>query len=141
MSIIQFAVNLAEMEEFEPLPDGLYLGEVQECEVKFSEKMPQGYVYVQYHISPDQFPVDYDVANAPEGLTVVFARTSVPEASNRRSIAPFRAFLRAHKMPLNAAEFNSEEMIGKQTQLLLKRNEYQGALINNVEGVQAVPEV
>lgn len=141
MSIIELAGNIEEMAEFDPLPDGVYPAEIQDIEIRHSEKVPQGYIYTQYRISPDHFPADYDVGNAPEGLIVVYSRVALPDPANRRTVRPYKQFLEAHGLAVKGNTFDPDKLIGKSAQLLLKRQEYQGALVNNVEAVQKLPKV
>jgi hypothetical protein len=141
MSIIQLANDIQDMEEFEPLPDGVYPAELQDIELRFSEKMPNGYLYCVFTISPDSFPADYDAGNAPEGLQVVYSRTGIPDPSNRRSVRPFKMFLNALGVKIKGTDFDPQAWVGSSAQLLLKRQEYQGAMINNVESVSPLPKV
>jgi hypothetical protein len=141
MSIIELAGNIQDMAEFEPLPDGVYPAELQDIEIRHSEKVPNGYLYCQFRVSPDHFPADYDVGNAPEGLPVVYARVAIPDAANRRTVRPFKQFLDALGVKQSGSKFDPQDWVGKSAQLLLKRQEYQGALVNNVDGVSALPKV
>jgi hypothetical protein len=140
MSIIELAGNLNDMEEYEPLPDGLYPAQAVDCELRHSEKVPQGYLFVTFRVSPDHFPADYDVANAPEGVSVPYARCALPDPSNRRTVRPFRLFMEAIGLKVKD-KFDANDIIGREAQLLLKRNEYMGALVNNIEAVQPLPTV
>lgn len=141
MSIIELSQDIETMEEFEPLPNGPYPAELQDVEIRHSEKVPQGYLYCQFHISPDHFPADYDEGNAPEGLTVVYSSVAIPDPNNRRTVRPFNMFMKALGVKLKGSSFETDKLIGKNCQLILKRNEYQGALVNNVEAVQEMPAV
>lgn len=141
MSIIELAGNIQDMEEFEPLPDGVYPAQLQDIEIRHSEKVPQGFLYCQFRISPDHYPADYDAANAPEGLNVVYARVAIPDPANRRTVRPFRNFLKALGVKVAGTKFDPQDWIGKDAQLLLKRQEFQGSLVNNVESVNELPKV
>jgi hypothetical protein len=141
MSIIELAGDIQEMAEFEPLPDGVYPAELQDIEIRHSEKVPQGYIYCQFRISPDHFPADYDAGYAPEGLPVVYSRVAIPDPNNRRTVRPFKQFLAALGVKQVGNKFDPQKWIGSQAQLLLKRQEYQGALVNNVDAIQPLPKV
>jgi hypothetical protein len=141
MSIIELSCNIDEMEEFEPLPDGLYPAQVVDLEVRYTEKMPQGYIYMQLKVAVADFPADYDPGNAPEGLTLVYARTSLPDPANRRTVRPFKKVLEAFDLPANTSSIDPNEWIGKDVQVLLRRQEYQGEFINNVEALQKLPKI
>ena len=141
MSIIELGMNLEEMQEYEALPDGPYIAEIRDVEVKYSEKVPTGYYYIQMQIPVEEFPADYDVANAPEGLTIVYARMAVPTANNRRSVAPFKNFLKAIGVDTSGSKFDPSDWIGKNMQVLLKKTEYNGSPVNNVEAIGPVPSI
>lgn len=142
MSIIELATNIEEMQEFDPLPAGLFPGECQDLEVRFSEKKPNGYIYCQLRISPDHFPQDYDVDNAPEGMIVVYAQVSIPTPQDRRAVKPFINFHKAFGVTPSGNQFNPEDFIGKSCQIILTRGEYPvGTPINQVEGIQPLPTV
>lgn len=140
-SVIELASNLDEMSEFEPLPSGVYPAELQDVEIRFSEKVPQGYVYCQFRVDPEDFPADYDIGNAPEGLIVVYSRCALPTPENRRSVRPFRKFLESLGQNTTKAEFNTDEWLNARVQLTLSQNEYQGSQVNNVDNVAALPTV
>lgn len=140
MSIIELNVNIEDMDEFEPLPAGMYRAQVREVEIKFSEKQPTGYYVIQLMIHPDNYPADYDTANQPDGALITYARTAVPTPENRRSVKPFKALLRALGIPVQGNTFDEQEWIGKELNVLLKVDEYQGTPTNQVESVMAVTE-
>lgn len=141
MSIIELAGNIAEMEEYEPLPDGVYPGELQDIEVRANEKTPQGFLTSQFRISPDHYPADYDPANAPEGVIVTQGYIALPDPNNRRTVRPFKKFLEALGVKLEGNEFDPQAWIGSEVQLLIKRGEYQGAFVNNIEAISPLPKV
>lgn len=142
MSIIQLAGNIEDMQEYEALPDGLYVAECLGAEVKYSEKLPNGYVSVSLKIHPDQFPPDYDEGNAPEGVNVTYARAAIPDGSNRKQVKPFRALVKAFTgSEAVGATFDPAEWVGREVQVVLKRAEYAGADVNNVDGIRQVPKV
>lgn len=141
MSIIELGMNLEEMAEYEALPDGPYIANIRDVEVKYSEKVPNGYYYIQLQVPVEEFPADYDAANAPEGLNIIYARMAVPTPENRRSVAPFKNFLKAIGISTSSDKFDPEEWIGKELQVLLKKTEYNGSPVNNVEAIGPVPSV
>lgn len=141
MDIIKLSVNLEDMAEYEPLPAGPYVAELRDIEIRFSEKQPNGYLYCQFRIDPSDYPADYDAGNAPEGLNVVYARVQIPDPNNRRTVAPFKAFMKALGVNPQGDTFDPNEWTGKMAQLLLSKNEYQGQSVNNVDAVGPIPKV
>ena len=47
MDLIKLSGDLSEMEEYQPLPAGPYRAEIREVEIKHSEKVPTGYIYMK----------------------------------------------------------------------------------------------
>lgn len=141
MSIIELSQDLNEMQEYEPLPAGPYIAQVRDVEIRHSEKLPNGFFYVQLLIPVENFPADYDAANAPEGLTVIYARVQVPTPENRRSVRPFKNFIRALGLEDSGNKIDTSEWVNKELQVLLSTSEYQGAPVNNVESVSPVARV
>ena len=139
--LIKLSVSLDDMEEYEPLPNGTYPAEIRSVEEKYSEGVPGGYYKMALRIDPDDFPADYDPANAPEGVQVVWASLKRPDPNERRTIRPFKQFIKAVGGDLKAAEFNTDDWVGQHVQVLLTVSEYQGALVNNVQGVSELPSV
>lgn len=139
-NMITLAADINEMEEYVPLPSGPYVGEIRDVEVRYSEKQPNGYFYITLRIDPDEFPADYDHENAPDGALVSFARVSVPDPNNRRSVRPFKALLTALGLE-KGSKFDTGDWIGKEVQVMLSEREYQGVPVNNVEGLNPVPKV
>lgn len=139
--LIKLAANLEDMEEYSPLPAGPYRAEIREVEVRFSEKQPNGYLYMVLRVDPSDFPADYDSANAPEGVKVVYARVQLPDPNNRRTVKPFKDFVKALGVQQTGAEFNISEWLGKEVQVVLTVQDYQGVPTNNVDSVRAVPSV
>ncbi len=141
MNIISLNQDIDQMEEFEPLPVGAYNAKVVDVELRTSEKMPNGYIYMQLRVSPEEYPADYDEGNAPEGLLLVYARVAIPSPENRRSVKPFKDLLLALGIDPKGTEIDMESWIDRDVQVLLSRSEYQGSFINNIDKISAVPTV
>lgn len=141
MSIIELTENLGGMEEYEPLPNGVYNAELQNIELRSNEKTPNGFLTCYFRIAPSEYPADYDAANAPEGVLVTHGYTPIPDPTNRRTVRPFRNLLEALGVRQDGKSFNPSDWIGRQVQLLITRGEYRGALVNNVEAITSIPRV
>lgn len=141
MSIIQLQADIETMEEYEPLPDGVYPAELQDVEQKANAKTPQGFLTCQYRISPDHYPHDYDAANAPDGVIVTQGYVALPDPNNRRTVRPFNMFLDALGIKRKGSTFDPNDLIGKEVQVTIKRSEFQGSLTNSIENVAPLPTV
>lgn len=140
-SIIDLDVNIEEMEEFEPLPEGQYLAHIRAVEIATSEKIPEGYLKVAFQIDTDQYPTDYDVANAPEGTILQYARVRLPNSDNRRSVNGFNSFLATINVKAKGNTFDMEKWIGKEVLLLVKRDMYQGQPQNQIAAISPKPSI
>lgn len=141
MSIIELAGDIGEMEEYEPLPDGVYPAQLQDVDQRSNEKTPQGFLTCQFRVSPDHYPADYDAANAPEGVIVTQGYIALPDPANRRTVRPFKKFLESIGQKMQGSTFDPDKWIGADCQLVLKRAEFQGAFVNNIEGIAPLPKV
>jgi hypothetical protein len=140
-SVIQLSQDLSQMEEYQPLPAGPYVAEVRDVEIGYSEKLPNGYFKIALLVPVENFPADYDVGNAPQGVPITYARVQVPDPNNRRTVGPFKNWLRAVGGELAGTEVDPQDWIGKEVQVVLSVNMYQGAPVNNVEMVGPVADV
>ncbi len=141
MSLIELSLDLGEMQEYEALPDGPYNAEVRDVETKVSEKIPTGYFVLSLMVPVEEFPADYDATNAPEGVPLTYARVKIPTAEDRRSVKPFKTLLSAMGIEATGTSFDPQDWVGKQVQVLLKADEYQGVATNQVEAIGPVPSV
>lgn len=140
-SIIDLDVNIEEMEEFEPLPEGQYLAHIRTVEIATSEKIPEGFIKVVFQIDTDQYPADYDVANAPEGSVLTYSRVRLPNSGNRRSVNGFNSFLSTIGVKAKGNTFDMEKWVGKEVLLLVKRDVYQGQPTNQVVAISPKPSI
>jgi hypothetical protein len=136
-TILELDMNLEDMEDFELLPDGNYPAEISQAEMRTSPK-GNDYYYIIFNIHPDDFPPDYAVENAPEGIKLVYARIQKPDAGNRRSITAVKNFMRALGMSLKTSTINPGDWEGKKASLKVGHQEWNGDEINTIMGVEAL---
>lgn len=136
-TILELDMNLEDYEDFEPLPKGEYPGTVTTAEARVSDKGNE-YYYLVFQIHPDDYPVDYAVENAPEGLNLTFARVQKPTAANRRSITGVKNLLRALGESLKTNTINPGAWEGKKAKLVVGLQEWQGELRNQIDRVEAL---
>jgi len=135
--ILELDMNLEDYEDFEPLPDAFYPGTVTLAEMRTSAK-GNDYYYVTFQVHPDDFPPDYSIDNAPEGINLVYARVQKPTPRNRRSITGVKNFLRALGMSLKSSVINPGEWEGHRANLLLGHQDWNGIDINTIDGIEAL---
>jgi hypothetical protein len=95
-SMLEFDVNLAEVEAPKPLPAGIYDAVVQTAEIVVS-KSEKDMIKVTFNISADQYPADYVDGN-PEGTTLTHY---VMAEKTPRSMFALKRFLLALGAPLS----------------------------------------
>lgn len=134
-NILELDMDLDSFEDFEALPNGEYPAEVRSAEQRMSDKGNE-YYYIVFNIHPDDFPADYAVENAPEGMNLVYARLQKPDPKNRRSITAVKNFYRALGLDLKTSVINPGEWEGKRAKLVVTRDEYQGEIRNGIKSVE-----
>jgi hypothetical protein len=122
MSIVEFSEDISQAEAPEPLPVGEYPATIRAVEVKLSQRGTK-YAAVSFMVSPDEFPADYPVENAPDGKTIVFRRCSLEDNPQARYM--LRNFCEA----IGAAaskRIDVNEWIGLDAVINIEHDEYEG---------------
>lgn len=137
INIIELDQNLEDFEDFEPLPARDYVAELRKAETRISEKGNE-YFYVTFNIHPEDFPADYDVANAPEGLNLIYSRLMAVNPQDRRSVTAMKKFYKALGMSLKTPTIDCSTWEGKKAKLIVGREEYNGELRNAIKSIEAI---
>lgn len=136
-TIVELDMNLEDMEDFELLPDGNYPAVITLAEMRTSPK-GNDYYYVTFKIDADDYPADYAVENAPEGINLTYARVQKPTPTNRRSITAVKKFMAALGLSLKTSTINPGDWEGKKASLKVGHQEYNGEPVNNIVAVEAL---
>jgi hypothetical protein len=136
-TIISLDMNLEDYADFENLPNGSYAGECTVAEVRTSDKGNQ-YFYTMWKIDPSEYPADYEVENAPEGLVMNFSRIQVPTAGDRRSITSVKKFMSAMGLKLKTNTIDPSTFVGKKAKLVVTTEEYNGENRNSIRSVESL---
>jgi hypothetical protein len=83
MTIVEFSEDISEAEAPEPLPVGEYPTSIRAAEVKISQRGTR-YAAVTFVITPEEYPADYPIENAPDGKTIIFRRCSLEDNPQSR---------------------------------------------------------
>jgi hypothetical protein len=123
MTIMEFAVDLAEQTEPELLPTGDYPFEIAEATFKDSQNTGNTYLALVMRISPDAYPADFTEGD-PDGTTVTYNRLVVKpdKGQNRWRV---RKFLEAVGAKLGRT-LDPAELIGLTGTLHVEQDEYDG---------------
>ena len=124
-TIAEFDQNLDDVEPPELLPEGHYVGEVQEVKTPVSQKGNR-YYSIQFLIPPEEFPPHYDVDNYPDGVRLYYNLLTVPQAGDRRAIHRVREFM--EKLGLSTATnvIDTSEWLNQTAKLRVRHSSYQG---------------
>lgn len=136
-SIVELDMNLADYDDFEPLPAGEYPATVTLSEMRTSDK-GNDYYYLTFQVHPDDYPADYPVENAPEGTNLVYARVQKPDPRNRRSITNVKNLMRALGCDIKVSVINPGEWEGKKAKLVLKKDNFNGMPNNSIVSIEAL---
>lgn len=134
-TIVELDMNLEDMEDFEILPDGNYPGTITLAEMRTSPK-GNDYYYVTFKIDADDFPADYAVENAPEGINLTYARVQKPTPTNRRSVTAVKKFMAALGLSLKTSTINPGEWEGRKASLKVGHGDFNGEQVNQIVSVE-----
>jgi len=84
VSIVEFSSDIASAEAPELLPEGSYPAQLIASEVKVSNNTGNKYAALTFHINVNDFPADFPVENAPDGVKIIYRRVSLEDTPNGR---------------------------------------------------------
>ena len=131
-SIVEFSVNLKDQDQPDPLPVGKYSGVIRGAEVKMSQRDTK-YAAVSFHISPDQFPADWEDGN-PDGQVLVYRRVGLEDNANSRFGT--KRFIESIGAPLSK-KIDVNEWGGLEAVLEVKHSTWEGTTRAEIDRVSA----
>ena len=131
-SIVEFSVNLKDQDQPDPLPVGKYSGVIRGAEVKMSQRDTK-YAAVSFHISPDQFPADWEDGN-PDGQVLVYRRVGLEDNANSRFGT--KRFIESMGAPLSK-KIDVNEWGGREAVLEVKHSTWEGTTRAEIDRVSA----
>ena len=131
-SIVEFSVNLKAQDQPDPLPVGKYSGVIRGAEVKMSQRDTK-YAAVSFHISPDQFPADWEDGN-PDGQVLVYRRVGLEDNANSRFGT--KRFIESIGAPLSK-KIDVNEWVGLEAVLEVKHSTWEGTTRAEIDRVSA----
>ena len=84
VSIVEFSEDIASAEQPELLPEGSYPAQISASEVKVSNNSGNKYAALTFHININDFPADFPVENAPDGVNIIYRRVGLEDNPNSR---------------------------------------------------------
>lgn len=135
--MLELDMNLADFEDFENLPKGEYPAFIKSAELRVSDKGSE-YYYQVLTIDPKDFPVDYDVANAPEGLNLIYGRLFKPDPKNRRSMTAMKKWYKTLGLTLDTPIVDPAQWVDKRVKVVIGTGSWQGEERNEIKSIEAL---
>lgn len=133
MSIVEFSEDISSAEAPEPLPVGDYPAQITGAEVKISQRGTK-YAAVTFFINVDDFPADFPIENAPDGVTIIYRRVGLE--NNPQARFGLKKFLESIGAPMSA-RIDVNEWISLEASVEVDQSEWEG--VNRAEIVRVNP--
>src|SRR3954463_1385121 len=125
-SMIDLGVDVANAAAPELLPPGDYVAEIRSAEPRVSSN-GNSYVAVQFYISPEEYPADFDVSEAPDGTILTYGRVPWPTTGNdKRGVYKLRRFMESIGAPFEGSKVVLDKWIGLRAIVKVKHDTYEG---------------
>ena len=133
MSIVEFSNNIADQEAPEPLPAGTYPAQIVGAEVKVSNAGNK-YAAVNFRIDVNDYPADFGVENAPDGVNIIYRRAGMEDTPGSRfGLKRFCTAIGAEM----SSRINVEEWVGLEASVEVENDEWEGVERANIVKVEA----
>jgi hypothetical protein len=125
-SILDLGIDIADAPAPEIIPAGDYTAEIRAASPKQSAA-GNHYVAVQFYISPDEYPADFDQAEAPDGTILTFNRVPWPQSKDdKRGIYRLRKFMESIGAPFAGSKVDLDKWVGLKAIVSIKHGTYEG---------------
>ena len=122
MSIVEFSEDISKVEAPEPLPVGEYPAQITGAEVKVSQRGTK-YAAVSFFINVDDYPADFPVENAPDGVTIVYRRVGME--NNPQARFGLKKFLESIGAPMSS-RIDVNDWVGLEASVEVDHSEWEG---------------
>lgn len=127
-TLFEFEQDIALQEAPQPLPIGTYRGVIRNVQAVPSKKDPSVFnAEVTFHISPDQYPVDFTEGD-PEGATM---RQYISLANRAAARYALKNFLVAIQAPMGRS-IDLTTWLGLEAMLKIDHEEYEGRMMARI---------
>jgi hypothetical protein len=137
MSMYNLGLDLGEVPDVELLPVGEYPATVTRAEVKPSKSSGNDLLAITYMIHPDDFPPDFNLENAPDGLVLTHNRTVLTGIERDiRKLKRLQSFYKTHDLdPKGVKQIDPTHFLGQKVMLKVKHGEYDGITREEIDAV------
>lgn len=134
-SLLSYSDDLANAEAPKALPAREYPGEIMGAELGISQSSGRPRVAVTFRIAAEDFPADYEDAEAfADGKTVMFY---IGAGDDKASRFRMRKFLEAINAPMGST-VDLNDWIGRRASLSIEQEEYNGTARETIRRVEAL---
>ena len=112
--VFEYSESIDEAKAPEPLPEREYVGEVTEVRHGVSNLTGKQNITATIVVPVDQFPADYDPANAPDGARLVFFSKDLDDSVSGRW--NLRMLCTKLKLPMGN-RFRPDDLVGKKVRV------------------------
>ena len=126
-TLFKLSADLNEVEQPPLLPKGKYLATIRQAGGKLSAR-DNYYAEVMFHISTDQYPVDYDASISPDGLELAYRRVPLESEDHPidgKQLWTLKNFVTTIGAPLSN-EIDLNEWIGLTAVVEVDHETYEG---------------
>jgi hypothetical protein len=130
-TIVHFSEDISEATAPEPLPAGVYNATVSNAEIKTSSAKQTQYLSLTFRINPEDYPADYPIENAPDGVSVNYYGGSAED--DRQSRFRLKQLYQRLGLPLPGRSIDCNQFLHVSAQIQLKQEIYNDIPKNAVE--------
>jgi len=130
-SIMEYSEDISEAEAPIPLPEREYIATIKKTEQKVSGKGNK-YIQVSFYVSPEEFPIDFDESNAPDGVILSYNRITLSD--DIRGRYRMNQFCKSIGAPMGI-QINFNDWIGLEARVKVTHQDYEGEKQASIEKV------
>lgn len=134
-SVVSFTQDISEAEPPPALPAQDYEAEIRAVAPKVSQNSGNTYAEVMFYIDPSQYPVDFDVENAPDGKTIPYRRVLLTD--NQQARYRIRKFCEAIGAAMGR-DIDLNDWIGLRASVTIQHESVEGVDRENIVKVSAI---
>ncbi len=134
-SIVEYAEDLEDQEQPEPLPVREYEAEIRQAIQKTGNQSGKKYAAVTFHIPVEQYPPDYPVEQNPDGVSIIYRMVSTEDSPKARWSA--KRFVKAiGAKPGKRLDLN--DWVGLTAVVGIQHDDYEGVTREVITKVSAI---
>lgn len=133
-TIIEFDIDLNDVEKPEELPPGLYRATITKAEERRSKNTDSKYLSLMLNIAPEEYPATYDAENAPMGFPVPYNRISLEPT--KRAMWRLKSNLMELGIPFSN-KLDLAEFVNRQVMVEIAHELYEGEDRAQVKNLRA----